>query len=68
MGFLQLCVSDCNSDADCPGTSCETIEAYGMVLGDVCDCADDGDCGAGLTCCPIPTMDQNTCLTSCVNF
>ena len=67
MGFVQLCLSDCETDADCPDSTCETIGAWGYEVGKVCGCADDGDCASDLVCCPIPMMDQSTCLTECMS-
>jgi len=68
MGYIQLCLSECSSDADCPGTTCQSVGAWGFEVGQVCDCGDDEDCGDGLQCCPIPLLGQSTCLTQCMSF
>ena len=67
MSFTALCLSSCESNADCGGQECEEVGAMGMVLANVCACSNDNDCGTGLLCCEIPYVNVNTCLTSCID-
>lgn len=69
-GNNNYCLSTCTADADCNGQACKDVGAFGYSLGQVCDCAQDGDCGEGLVCCDIPYVGQylgfKTCLTQCM--
>lgn len=63
-----ICLTTCDSNADCNGNACKDIGLWGFTIASICECSTDQSCGKGLKCCEIPYVGVKTCLTECVSF